>query len=135
MELIKNQNYKKLLEEHLQQKTLFIDDIFSPESHGDYFKQGKFANKTIDWLRPIEISKNPEFMVETVSRFDVAQGELNDCWFISGKFSKKKMEKHMHTYYTFLNPDISRFKFNFESKKAFCQSCVRKSVVSKILCR
>ena len=47
-----------------------------------YFK--KALNKSgIQWRRPHEISEDPEFIVGKRDRFDVNQGELGNCWFLS----------------------------------------------------
>ena len=34
----------------------------------------------LEWKRPHEILPDPKFFVKGVSRFDISQGELGDCW-------------------------------------------------------
>ena len=47
-----------------------------------YFNRA--LNKSgIQWRRPHEISEDPEFIVGKRDRFDVNQGELGNCWFLS----------------------------------------------------
>ena len=54
------------------------DDLFEDKHFN------KALNKSgIQWLRPHQISKNPEFIVGKRDRFDVNQGELGNCWFLS----------------------------------------------------
>lgn len=39
--------------------------------------------RDIVWLRPTEIVSEPKFFAEGISRFDVRQGELGDCWLLA----------------------------------------------------
>ena len=43
---------------------------------------GEYLND-ITWQRPHEISEDPHMFVDGVSRTDVKQGDLGDCWFLS----------------------------------------------------
>ncbi|KAA3674706.1 calpain, invertebrate [Paragonimus westermani] len=36
-----------------------------------------------DWLRPHEIVNDPQFVADGISRFDVKQGEIGNCWFLA----------------------------------------------------
>lgn len=36
-----------------------------------------------DWLRPTELSRSPQFVADGISRFDVKQGELGNCWVLA----------------------------------------------------
>ena len=47
------------------------------ESRPDYLPAG------IEWKRPSELSKQPALVTEGVSKFDVHQGHLGDCWFLA----------------------------------------------------
>ena len=58
----------------------------------------KALNKSgIEWRRPHQISKDPEFIVGErdigVNRFDVNQGELGNCWFLSALANLAENEK------------------------------------------
>ncbi|KAL7036631.1 hypothetical protein ACKWTF_008884 [Chironomus riparius] len=57
----------------LRSKKLFEDDSFTLRA----------PQHRIKWLRPHEICSNPQFIVEGVSRFDVNQGALGNCWFMA----------------------------------------------------
>ena len=70
--LIPDQDYDEIIM-RTQRGSLFEDRYFN-----------KALNKSgIEWLRPHQISKDPEFIVGERDRFDVNQGELGNCWFLS----------------------------------------------------
>lgn len=52
--------------------------MFSPEAAGSTAKR-----RDCKWLRPGQISQRPTFISSGISRFDVIQGELGDCWLIA----------------------------------------------------
>lgn len=66
------QDYNTLKQQCLSSGHLFEDSIFAPRS-----------SRNCEWLRPFEISSSPKFISEGISRFDVVQGELGDCWLIA----------------------------------------------------
>uniref|UniRef100_A0A6G1SCT2 Calpain-A n=1 Tax=Aceria tosichella TaxID=561515 RepID=A0A6G1SCT2_9ACAR len=66
------QDYNTLRQQSLSSGRLFEDSIFAPRS-----------SRNCEWLRPFEISSSPKFISSGVSRFDVVQGELGDCWLIA----------------------------------------------------
>lgn len=70
----KIQDYENIKQQCLSRGALYEDRLFSPRST----RQGNYV-----WLRPYEISKNPKFFSDGVSRFDVVQGELGDCWLVA----------------------------------------------------
>ena len=37
----------------------------------------------VEWLRPHDISENPQFYTGGGSQFDVVQGQLGDCWLLA----------------------------------------------------
>ena len=69
--LIRSQDYQKL-SKGLSPGVLFEDTHFD-----------KTVNQSVEWLRPRDISKDPKFVVAGHDRFDVNQGELGNCWFLS----------------------------------------------------
>ncbi|XP_044261041.1 calpain-A-like [Tribolium madens] len=72
------QNYEILLKQHLRNKTCFEDENFPAER----IALAKFPKKIV-WKRPREICKNPKFIVDGATRFDINQGQLGDCWFLA----------------------------------------------------
>ncbi len=60
---------------------LFEDINFPCEDSSIYFS--KSISPPIEWKRPSEIVPNPKFFSDGVSRFDVKQGELGNCWFLA----------------------------------------------------
>ena len=41
------------------------------------------AGSNVAWLRPAEIVGEPHFVVGKMERFDINQGEVGNCWFLS----------------------------------------------------
>ncbi|XP_048155742.1 calpain-13 [Corvus hawaiiensis] len=37
----------------------------------------------IQWKRPTELQRNPHLIMDGVSRFDIIQGEIGDCWMLA----------------------------------------------------
>ena len=66
----RRQDYKTMKENLLSRGLLFEDDTFPP-------------SKGIEWLRPNQISKNPQMYVEKRNRFDINQGRIGNCWFLA----------------------------------------------------
>lgn len=73
--------YEKLKQECLARKQLFKDPDFPANSSslGLRDQEGIYV-----WKRPWDICKNPKFMADGFSRFDVRQGNLGDCWLAAG---------------------------------------------------
>nr|XP_015914890.1 calpain-A [Parasteatoda tepidariorum] len=61
---------------------LFVDNDFPPSATTLYHSQ-KSKDKNVIWLRPHELVAKPELLVNGVSRHDIVQGILADCWFLS----------------------------------------------------
>lgn len=76
----KNQVYEELRLEY-NAKNLFCDSEFAPSDLSLYYTKNPPRN--IRWKRPHEICANPQFIVDDVSRFDLDQGYLGNCWFIA----------------------------------------------------
>jgi len=79
-----DQSYDKIKTECLRSKKLFVDEKFPPDSSSLY----RFQRPDVDltWKRPHEFlpKKNPEFIVDRIVPEDIDQGQLGNCWFISG---------------------------------------------------
>ncbi|XP_037089080.1 calpain-A-like [Pollicipes pollicipes] len=60
---------------------LFEDSEFPPSDTSLYFS-GR-TSENVSWKRPFELSEQPQLFVEGISRRDVVQGVLGDCWFLS----------------------------------------------------
>ncbi|KAF1501126.1 UNVERIFIED_CONTAM: Calpain-13, partial [Eudyptes pachyrhynchus] len=39
--------------------------------------------RRIQWKRPTELQRNPYLIMDGVSRFDIMQGEIGDCWMLA----------------------------------------------------
>nr|XP_055028266.1 calpain-1 catalytic subunit-like [Misgurnus anguillicaudatus]XP_055028267.1 calpain-1 catalytic subunit-like [Misgurnus anguillicaudatus] len=81
-----DQDYQELLQKCLLNKKNFVDEKFPLDrSSIDPWKTLEELNQgQIKWLRPSQIVKDPQLIVEGVSRFDYAQGDyLGNCWFLA----------------------------------------------------
>ncbi|CAH0757226.1 unnamed protein product [Diatraea saccharalis] len=75
------QDFKDIRSRCLAEGRLFDDPEFPAVDRSLYYKER--LDRPITWLRPGEISDNPQLFVEGYSRFDVQQGELGDCWLLA----------------------------------------------------
>lgn len=66
----RNQDFEQTRDWCLMRGYLFEDP---------YFK----LDYNYEWNRPWEISRNPQLFVGGITRFDVNQGELGDCWMLA----------------------------------------------------
>ncbi|XP_070491574.1 calpain-B-like [Chironomus tepperi] len=79
------QDFYQIRQQCLESGTLFEDSEFPATDESLFhFQPTKFQYK---WLRPSEISDNPQFFVEGYSRFDVQQGCLANCWLVAATAS------------------------------------------------
>ncbi|GFY46636.1 calpain-B [Trichonephila inaurata madagascariensis] len=62
---------------------LFLDNDFPPSEVTLYHSINRMRDPQIVWLRPHELIMRPELLVDGVSRHDIVQGVLADCWFLS----------------------------------------------------
>lgn len=69
---------------------LYTDPNFTPNN----MLGPKKKDYTIQFARPHQICENPKFYVDGGSRFDVIQGSLGDCWFLSA-LSTVSMNKNL----------------------------------------
>ncbi|XP_060113738.1 calpain-12 [Heteronotia binoei] len=100
------QNYEDLKRQSKQRGSLFTDPFFkaSPESIGyNELGPGSMAIQRLIWKRPKvrskkrrndnsllfpqEICRYPRFICEGMSRTDVCQGQVGDCWFLAAAAS------------------------------------------------
>ncbi|XP_028996048.1 calpain-9-like [Betta splendens] len=79
-----NQDYQALKQYCLIRRVWYIDDTFPPDrsSIGEGILNPSDVAR-IKWLRPGEISPNPFFVLNEMSRFDIGQGSLENCWFVA----------------------------------------------------
>lgn len=84
-----NQNYQSLKSHHLRSNTLFVDDTFPANDRSITLIKSKLRERDykIEWRRPFEIVKNPQFVVDGIEPNDLHQGETGNCWFISAMAS------------------------------------------------
>ncbi|XP_028027619.1 calpain-B-like isoform X6 [Bombyx mandarina] len=75
------QDFKDIRSRCLAEGRRFEDPEFPAVDRSLYYKES--LDRPITWLRPGEISDNPQLFVEGYSRFDVQQGELGDCWLLA----------------------------------------------------
>ncbi|KER33020.1 hypothetical protein T265_01101 [Opisthorchis viverrini] len=60
-----------------------FEDPFFPADDSSIRRGGKPGCSEYDWLRPHEVTRDPKFIIDGISRFDVKQGEIGDCWFLA----------------------------------------------------
>ncbi|XP_075060466.1 calpain-14 [Mixophyes fleayi] len=81
---LQSQDYQTLLEKCLKKKELFVDNAFPAELSsigcGDLLRK---LPPCVEWKRPQELVKNPQFFAEDASRFDLHQGLTENCWFLA----------------------------------------------------
>jgi hypothetical protein len=86
----KNQHYESLKYQYSQNGYLFEDPEFPANNKSLYYRQDELESETkktlkgVKWLRPREVCNNPQFVVDGFHRKDIAQGDIGDCWFMSG---------------------------------------------------
>ncbi|XP_067008228.2 calpain-A [Anabrus simplex] len=68
----------------LEEGQLFEDPDFPADTTSlSYTNPDDEELESIVWLRPHELSEDPQMFVDGISRSDVKQGILGDCWFLS----------------------------------------------------
>lgn len=76
----KNQIYENLNQQH-DRYNLFSDPEFPANNKSLYYTQA--PPRGVVWRRPSQICDDPQFIVNGVSRFDLDQGYIGNCWFIA----------------------------------------------------
>ncbi|CAL8090943.1 unnamed protein product [Orchesella dallaii] len=88
------QDYKEIKSKCLSNGELFEDPEFAAEDASVYFSKNEARG--FQWMRPHEITSDPQFFVSGASRFDVKQGELGDCWLLAAVANLTLNEKLFH---------------------------------------
>ncbi|XP_048452606.1 calpain-2 catalytic subunit-like [Rhincodon typus] len=108
------QDYESLRRSCLQSRGLFEDLSFP----ADWTSIGDSKVKAVQWRRPHQIHRNPQFFVKGVSRFDLCQGSaVGNCWFLAA-LSSLTMQQELFAHVVPPNQDFQRnycgiFHFRF----------------------
>ncbi|XP_076262784.1 calpain-A-like [Rhynchophorus ferrugineus] len=68
------QDYDKIKADCLKNKKLFVDPKFT-----NFIEE----NRDCEVKRPTELCQTPQFFPQDISRLDIQQGELGDCWLVA----------------------------------------------------
>uniref|UniRef100_A0A673JMA5 Calpain-1 catalytic subunit n=1 Tax=Sinocyclocheilus rhinocerous TaxID=307959 RepID=A0A673JMA5_9TELE len=94
-----NQDFEALKQECLEGGYLFEDPCFPAEPPSLGFKElAPYTSKTrgVEWMRPMELCDDPQFIVGGASRTDICQGALGDCWLLAAIASLTLNERLLH---------------------------------------
>ncbi|XP_017331931.2 calpain-1 catalytic subunit [Ictalurus punctatus] len=112
------QDYELLHQYFLIRKRTYIDDMFPPDNSSigeNLLKPEDLAR--VEWIRPTKMVSNPCLIVDGVSRFDYAQGEVGNCWFLAAvgalTFQRHIMEKIFPAGQSFQMNYAGIFHFRF----------------------
>uniref|UniRef100_A0A672NIW1 Calpain-1 catalytic subunit-like n=1 Tax=Sinocyclocheilus grahami TaxID=75366 RepID=A0A672NIW1_SINGR len=106
-----DQDYNVLQEYCLKTNQRFVDEFFPPDprSIGEGLLDPKVMAR-VEWIRPTVLCPNAaELIVETVSRFDYAQGNVGNCWFLASIGALTFQTKLLHK----VVPDGQSFSHNY----------------------
>ncbi|XP_056344106.1 calpain-13 isoform X2 [Oenanthe melanoleuca] len=81
---LNSQDFRELRALCLSQGLLFEDATFPAHSSSigaRLLPQEELWQ--IQWRRPTELQRNPHLIMDGVSRFDIMQGEIGDCWMLA----------------------------------------------------
>nr|XP_046224401.1 calpain-1 catalytic subunit-like isoform X4 [Oncorhynchus gorbuscha] len=93
------QDYEALRQECLETGCLFQDPSFLAEPPSLGFKElAPFSAKTrdVEWMRPTELTDDPQFILGGATRTDICQGALGDCWLLAAIASLTLNERLLH---------------------------------------
>ncbi|XP_074844508.1 calpain-13 [Carettochelys insculpta] len=79
-----NQDFTHLRAYCLSRGLLFVDDTFPADVSSigpNLLSEDKLSR--IQWKRPTMIERDPHLIMDGVSRFDIVQGEIGDCWVLA----------------------------------------------------
>ncbi|KAK6329535.1 hypothetical protein J4Q44_G00015130 [Coregonus suidteri] len=94
-----NQDYEALRQECLETGCLFEDPSFLAKAPSLGFKElAPFSAKTrdVEWMRPTELTDDPQFILGGATRTDICQGALGDCWLLAAIASLTLNERLLH---------------------------------------
>ncbi|CAH8432796.1 unnamed protein product [Schistosoma rodhaini] len=74
--------FKQEIKCQMERGGLF-EDPFMPATDSTIKSGSGSGKQSYRWLRPVELSRYPRFVADGVSRFDIKQGELGNCWVIA----------------------------------------------------
>ncbi|XP_063061700.1 calpain-1 catalytic subunit-like [Engraulis encrasicolus] len=97
--LLNGQDYEALKQECLESGRLFEDPYFPAEGPSLGFKElAPHSSKTrgVQWIRPTELTDNPQFILGGATRTDICQGALGDCWLLAAIASLTLHDKLLH---------------------------------------
>ncbi|XP_016099416.1 calpain-1 catalytic subunit-like isoform X2 [Sinocyclocheilus grahami] len=106
-----DQDYNFLQDYCLKTRQRFVDEFFPPDvrSIGEGLLKPDVMAK-VEWIRPTVLYPNAaEFIVQTVSRFDYAQGNVGNCWFLASVGALTFQNKLLHK----VVPDGQSFSHNY----------------------
>uniref|UniRef100_A0A1A8DR93 Calpain 1, (mu/I) large subunit a n=1 Tax=Nothobranchius kadleci TaxID=1051664 RepID=A0A1A8DR93_NOTKA len=93
------QDYEALKQQCVESGCLFEDPCFPAEPPSLGFKElAPYSSKTrdVEWMRPTELTSDPQFIVGGATRTDICQGALGDCWLLAAIASLTLNEKLLH---------------------------------------
>ncbi|PWA28815.1 hypothetical protein CCH79_00012824 [Gambusia affinis] len=93
------QDYESLKAQCLRSGTLFEDSLFPCVTSSLGFNElGPRSSKTsgVRWMRPSELCRRPEFIVDGATRTDICQGSLGDCWLLAAIASLTLNDNLLH---------------------------------------
>uniref|UniRef100_UPI00398F662A calpain-14-like n=1 Tax=Pristiophorus japonicus TaxID=55135 RepID=UPI00398F662A len=100
------QDYDSLLRSCLQRRSWFADPTFP----ADRTSIGDSKAQVAHWRRPHQIHRNPQFVVDGITRFDVCQGTVGDCWFLAA-LASLTMQQDLFAHVVPHNQDFQRNYF------------------------
>ncbi|CAL1535909.1 unnamed protein product, partial [Lymnaea stagnalis] len=77
---IMSESYDEIKKKFAKTKILYEDNAFPANSTVLYRSGPRYG---VRWMRPKELSKAPQFIIDDVVYYDFDQGSLGDCWFIA----------------------------------------------------
>ncbi|XP_070572427.1 calpain-A-like [Ptychodera flava] len=110
-------NVEEICNRVIHSGALFEDEDFPANESSLFYSEA--SSRGIEWKRPQEIIEDPRLLVDDISRDDVVQGELGDCWFLSScaaiaqqkRFMEKIIPRKQHLWQDDNYIGLLHFKF------------------------